>query len=250
MLSKDKWSKKKLMGIVLTLVVFLGLSSAVSATTVTFLKEQGGESAGTMNIVGRALNSAQNISVQEPTKLGYSFNGWSTGDSFVTLNNNNNTIRINMAWYTNQYGFRLYGYPDAATVYGTWTENQYTISYDLDGGTEPDPANPVTYTVNDEVSITDPTKEGYTFIGWLDEQGTDLWIGYVIQQGSTGDKRLLAVWEKNSEQTTEETPKTTTPTTTSNPKTGISTTADIVILIIGLISFIGLVIYNPKKNNN
>ena len=68
----------------------------------------------------------------------------------------------------------------------------------------------------------------------------------IIEEGSTGDKFFTATWEKTPEETSTETPKTAT----KNPKTGVSATRDIVLLIIGLISFAGLVIYNPKKTIN
>ena len=59
----------------------------------------------------------------------------------------------------------------------------YTITYNLDGGTNND-QNPVTYTIEDKVILQKPTKEGYTFYYW---QNDDSRVGG-ITVGTTGDK--------------------------------------------------------------
>ena len=46
----------------------------------------------------------------------------------------------------------------------------YSISYDLDGGTLSTLIN--AYTKDDVIIIDEPTKEGYTFIGWTSELNT------------------------------------------------------------------------------
>ena len=58
-----------------------------------------------------------------------------------------------------------------ATYQATYTKeaNSYTLTYDLDGGEwENDTTYTYTKKYNEEVEVkADPTKEGYTFVGWM-----------------------------------------------------------------------------------
>ncbi len=91
---------------------------------------------------------------------------------------------------------------DAApvTFYGKFTANTYNINYDVAGGNYL-ASTPVVFGTP-VTNITVPTKEGFTFAGWLDEQGnavTDA-TGKVLDTDFTmpaGDVLLKATWEKN-----------------------------------------------------
>lgn len=71
-----------------------------------------------------------------------------------------------------------------------WKTIEYPITYILDGGTNNE-ENPSSYTTEDEINIKDPTKEGYTFLGWNE--------GNQIPLGSTGAKTFTAKWKKIEE---------------------------------------------------
>jgi len=77
-------------------------------------------------------------------------------------------------------------------LYAKWG---YVINYHLNGGVNNDD-NPVTYASADlPVSIYQPTKDGYTFLGWYDNPTfTGESIDEIIS-GTTGDKSLYAKWE-------------------------------------------------------
>ena len=78
-----------------------------------------------------------------------------------------------------------------------WEINQYTITYDLAGGTVE--GNPDTYTVEmDTFTLKNPTRPGYTFTGWsgtgLDGENN---MTVTILKGSTGERRYTAHWRYN-----------------------------------------------------
>ena len=78
---------------------------------------------------------------KSPVKTGYTFTGWNP--EFVE----GATVPV-----------------DGITYTATWTINQYTITFDTDGGSE---VAPITQDYATEVTApANPTKTGYTFTGW------------------------------------------------------------------------------------
>ena len=73
----------------------------------------------------------------------------------------------------------------------------YEINYNLDGGSLKEGNNPETYTVNDSVSLVNPEKEGYTFIGWTGSNGSTPETSVSITKGSTGDKTYVGFFKNN-----------------------------------------------------
>ena len=78
-----------------------------------------------------------------------------------------------------------------------WEINQYTITYDLAGGTAE--GNLDTYTVETGAfTLKNPTKSGYTFTGWsgtgLDGENN---MTVTIPTGSTGNRTYTAHWRYN-----------------------------------------------------
>ena len=75
-------------------------------------------------------------------------------------------------------------------------ENTYTITYELNGGTISESA-PKSYTTEKgDVVIVNPTKDGYTFLGWTTDSITTPTKDLVIKQGENmGNLNLKANWE-------------------------------------------------------
>ena len=83
------------------------------------------------------------------------------------------------------------------TLTAQWTVNQYTITYNLAGGTVE--GNPNTYTIETRAfTLKNPTKSGYTFTGW---SGTGLTgennLTVTIEKGSIGNRAYTAHWRYN-----------------------------------------------------
>jgi len=89
-----------------------------------------------------------------------------------------------------------YPYDTDTTLYARWQPITYTITYlNIDDATV-SPANPIEYTIeSDDITLTNPTKEGYIFLGWVGTDIPDLEKNVMISQGSTGDREYTAEWE-------------------------------------------------------
>ena len=138
----------------------------------------------------------------DPTRKGYTFKGW---DKEIPETMPAENITVKAQWEINQYtiAFDTNGGSEIATItqdYGTeitapadptrkgytfkgwdkeipetmpaenitvkaqWEINQYTIAFDTNGGSE---IAPITQDYGTEITAPDnPTREGYTFIGW------------------------------------------------------------------------------------
>jgi len=112
-------------------------------------------------------------SMPTPTKKGYTFLGWYTSDNQKVTE----STKINKD----------------ITLMAKWQLNEYTITYDLDGGTVS--GNPNTYTIEtNEITLKNPSKQGYTFIGWIGTGLTTPVIELKIPKDSIGDRSYKATW--------------------------------------------------------
>ena len=117
------------------------------------------------------------ITLNKPSKPGYTFVGWFTDAEFT--------------------GEAVSGIAAGSTgnaeFYAKWNATEYRITYNLDDG-EIEGENPVTYTVSDAVVFPVPTKAGSKFLGWFDnvEFTGDAVSGF--EAGETGDKEYFAKW--------------------------------------------------------
>ena len=82
------------------------------------------------------------------TRTGYTQTGWSTVDGGEKV-----------------YGFGdIYAQNAALTLYPVWNTNKYTITFDTAGGST---VAPITQDYGTAITVpSNPTREGYTFIGW------------------------------------------------------------------------------------
>lgn len=78
------------------------------------------------------------------------------------------------------------------TLYAQWEPVPYSITYNLNGGTETYPTRyPEEYSVTQAVTLDSPTRPGYTFAGWSGSGYTGI---TKIAAGTIGDLVLTAKW--------------------------------------------------------
>ena len=120
------------------------------------------------------------VTLAEPVKKGYTFGGWYTDSSFTTRKTH---IRRNST--------------GDITLYAKWTLSNFTITYNLNGGTN-DGNNPRSYTINTStVTLADASRTGYTFGGWYTDSSFTT-KKTQITKGSIGDITLYAKWVINT----------------------------------------------------
>lgn len=149
-------------------------------TTVTLDKQSG--SGGTNSVT--ATYDAAMPSATMPTRTGYDFGGYYT-----------ETAGGGTGYYTSGgASARNWNITDATkTLYAKWTLHNYTITYNLDGGTN-SPSNPATYTITDAlITLQNPTKRGYNFDGWYTNSDKTT-SGNTIAAGSHENKTFWAKW--------------------------------------------------------
>ena len=122
------------------------------------------------------------ITLVNPTRTGYIFKGW-TGTKLTEA-----TMTVTIP--ANSIGKREYT--------ATWEAIPYAITYDLAGGSV-NPANKVEYNIETaDFTLTNPTKEGYTFTGWTGTGLSDKTMKVTITKGSYGERAYTATWEANT----------------------------------------------------
>ena len=85
------------------------------------------------------------------------------------------------------------------TVTAVYGPDSYPITYELNGGTNA-PGNPNSYTDNDPIILTDPTRDGYIFAGWTYRDQTVPQKNLTIPAGTvTGALEFTAHWEEASQ---------------------------------------------------
>lgn len=116
-------------------------------------------------------------SLQTPTRIGYTFDGWYNGNSKVESG--------------------TWKYLEDVILVAKWNAINYNIIYYLNGATIND--NPLTYTYDDEtIILNDPYRKGHTFIGWITDNIFIPTKELEIQHNSTGEFSFEAVFEVNT----------------------------------------------------
>lgn len=118
------------------------------------------------------------FTLNNPTRAGYTFAGWTGTD----ITGTSKIVTINQGSIGNR------------TYTATWTPINYTINYDLNGGTVA-VSNPTSYNIETPTfALNNPIRLGYVFAGWTGSNGTTPQKNVSIYKGSTGNKFYKANW--------------------------------------------------------
>lgn len=138
---------------IIILSLFFSIAACKKAITITvsFNSNGGSEVQSIEYTAGKEISLPNN-----PTRDGYTFAGW-----FFDQNQFSEPI-LEVSWINREI-------KEDITVYAKWDIKRFAIIYQLNGGVN-DQANPVSFTIEDTLSFTNPTKEGSVFAGWYVNQ--------------------------------------------------------------------------------
>ena len=168
-------------------------SSGYTAYAITYDLNGGALAAGESNPAGCHTGTAV-FTLSNPTKTGYSFNGW-TGSNGTTPNP---SVTVTPS--------------DAAgdlTYTANWTADSYTVIYEDNNATTAHVGGDGNYTVETTsftLPTTRPQKTGYVFEGWMVTSAATGGTGFALGDtfyaatcdlsGSYGDVTLTAQWRR------------------------------------------------------
>lgn len=119
------------------------------------------------NLTEKTFKYGESVTaIENPTKVGHTFVGWSE-ELPETMPAND------------------------ITVEAKWAINSYDITYDLAGGVN-NSENPTTYTIESGlITLKNPTREGYTFLGWYNGEQ----LVTIIDSNTLENITLTAKWK-------------------------------------------------------
>ena len=125
------------------------------------------------------------LSSTEPTRTGYTFQGWavSPGKSILPLFKPGGNYILNTG----------------VTLYASWKEATYAIKYDANKGSGAPGAQTKKYGISLKLSSKQPTRIGYTFLGWSTLSSASA-ASFPLGSSYSVDKDMIfyAVWRANT----------------------------------------------------
>lgn len=122
------------------------------------------------------------IALETPLKTGYSFTGWTKSGS-GTLSSDNTTYTISTS---------------NDTITANWTPNDYTLSFDANGGSV-DPASKTVTFDNAIGELPEPVRTGYDFTGWYTAQDGGEAVSDETVYTTAYNSTVYAHWTPNND---------------------------------------------------
>ena len=128
-----------------------------------------------------SITTSNGTTVLDAVHIGYRLVGWYEGDD-------------------DSVAVPIFTIPKGTTetkfVMAKWEIIEYSINYVIDDDVILSEDNPDVYTIDDYVVLLKPTRVGYQFVGWENQDGE---IVTEIPIGSIGDITLTAKWTANTQ---------------------------------------------------
>ena len=121
------------------------------------------------------------ITLTAPEKTGHDFGGWYSDSEF-------NTEVTEIAQ----------GSTESKELYAKWTPVTYTITYNKDNGVIAEENNYTSYTYGEGIMLPTPTKDGFHFIGWYDNEQLSGSPVSSVKVIDIGNKEFWAKWDENA----------------------------------------------------
>ena len=115
--------------------------------------------------------------LKKPERSGYKFSGWSVSLCSVSIDKEVTGVSLRLI--------------------AKWDVLKYEITYDLQGGSF-FVDNPIEYDGYETFTVYNPTRTGYTFIGWTGTGLQEKTMSLTIELGSSGNRSYTANWQANT----------------------------------------------------
>lgn len=118
----------------------------------------------------------EKFNLPTPTRIGYEFAGWYYENKSIngTINNYNENITVTAHWNAITYSI---------SYLNTFNDNLENIQY---------------YNIETSYTLENPSRDGYTFIGWSENGSEQLVLNKSINKGTIGELSFKAYWAPNN----------------------------------------------------
>ena len=140
------------------------------------------------------------LTIKNPSRTGYTFDGW-TATNIDTTTAKYGTTTPNNLWngttkVKDTYFINLRSSAGTVTMNANYTATSQTLTVNLNGGSTSQSFKE-TYKTNEVITLINPTRAGYTFIGWSVTSGNSILSGNTLTIGSQ-NTTITANWKAST----------------------------------------------------
>ena len=137
------------------------------------------DSIGGSEVVPVYVQPGNTIPAPSVSKEGHTLEGW------YTSINEGETLDERWSFSSNSVNYDL-------TLYANWEINEYTITFDANGGRT---VNDITQDYDTDLSLPNANRTGHSFVGWYEDEGLNK--QFELSEMPAEDLTLYAKWEIN-----------------------------------------------------